>query len=68
MSKANLYSSLFLLLLIFSLVAAKIDITDDGWGWCTNKKCDEKCQMAKYNFGTCEFYLLIRSRCLCVNI
>ncbi|ULU06438.1 hypothetical protein L5515_014475 [Caenorhabditis briggsae] len=60
---------IFVVLTIFTSVSlAKIDIYKDGWGWCTNIKCDEFCVNQKYNFGTCEWYLLMRSRCLCCNI
>ncbi|KAF1765243.1 hypothetical protein GCK72_005195 [Caenorhabditis remanei] len=63
-------SLLIVLSIIFfaSVILAKIDIHQDGWGWCTNIECNKFCEDQKYNFGTCEWYLLVRSKCLCTNI
>ncbi|CAI2327694.1 unnamed protein product [Caenorhabditis sp. 36 PRJEB53466] len=60
--------SLLLLLLLLAHVHARIEIYNDKFGWCTNAACDTLCTEQKFNFGTCEWYLLVRSRCLCAII
>ncbi|EGT59775.1 hypothetical protein CAEBREN_01494 [Caenorhabditis brenneri] len=66
--KQTQFFSLLLLVLLVSEVLAKIDIHQDGWGWCTDEKCNQYCEQNNYNFGICEWYLLIRSKCLCTNL